>query len=154
MASSYLFFTPYYDIAPADLRLVEQPIPLLRDEPTSAEPVVSYAAGGEIVPLGVYDRLLEFVLPDLAELGNGAIRLTLGKPFSIMEGVGGYASDRVTQETDGINLLASNNTPGEWCAELATKKPPTEQDAMLFRGFVDRYVLRAGIKITAARGQS
>lgn len=147
---SHIPFTPFHEILPTDLCGTTVAMPLVHDVPAViVKGIATPLNEGYFVPLGVFDTPLEFVEPTIARIGNGAVRLSLGRPFGVMEGIGGCASANVTQKIDEIDFSVSSDPVDGWCGTLRTDSPVNEQDLRLFKGFFSRYVMKAGIKITA-----
>lgn len=93
----------------------------------------------DFVPLLIYDHPFSLVTPTLKKVGEGAISLSLDRPFGFMTR---SAENTIleSQKTDGIILTSDPNDQEKWRATLTTPEALTPTDFYLFPGGIIVYV--------------
>ena len=115
-----------YPVVPEALFDVRLPVPFMSDG---------------FVPLEVFNTPLNFVMPDLQRVGEGALHFSLGQPFGFVHGPGALALRSI--KTDGFTLSPVPATHYKWEATITTTRPPENLDIGLLTYGIGFYVKRA-----------
>jgi len=92
------------------------------------------------IPLLIDGPIVAMVEPSLTRMGEGAIALSLGKPFGFRQGVIHSTVVLETQKTDGIILTRDPKEQDRWRAAVETAKPLSSVDAVVFKFGISFYL--------------
>lgn len=99
---------------------------------------------GGYIPLMIFDRKFSIIQPALFSLGEGAVRMSLQKPFGFMRPKEwGSGSLVKSQKTRDVILAPVPRKAGKWLATLETDKPLTPTDLDLFNHGLNFYAAHA-----------
>lgn len=124
MVSSETQLLGSFSIEPEHLIIARQRLPL---------------DNGDYVPFTLRNYPFTMVDPTLTSLRNGAVAISIGRPFGFIQG----PLIQETQKTDGIVLALDPASQDRWLATFDTPDPLSDLDLSIFSYGISQYVTYA-----------